>query len=251
MTWFKDKHLKNLVCRATLASTERKFNKYMTTIRRMNSEALQWLEAIPFHLWALSHEGGRRYRIMTTNISKVFNSVLKESRSLPVTALVQLTFFCLNSYFVAIRELSANRLASAKQFTPYVDAQIQGSVVKAGSMEIVLYDHVKGLFHVKSRRGRTHLLNLQEKKDTCGKTLIYGFPCSHIIAACQHRCVDFHFFVKATTLLKRTMIHGQAFSIQYSMKMSGLFMMVLQLDHLSQCNAWEMDVLNNLGCIMK
>ena len=132
----------------------------MTTIRRINSEVLQWLEAIPFHLWAFSHDGGRRYGIMTTNIYEVFNSVLKGARSLPVTALVQLTFFRLNSYFVARRELGANRLASVEQFTSYVDAQIQGRVVKAGSMEIVLYNHVKGLFHVNSRSGRTHRLNL-------------------------------------------------------------------------------------------
>ena len=50
MSRFKDKLLKNLVCRAALASTECKFNKHMTTIGRINSEALQWLEAIPFHL---------------------------------------------------------------------------------------------------------------------------------------------------------------------------------------------------------
>ena len=40
MTRFKDKFLKNLVCRAALASIERKFNKHMTTIGRINSEAL-------------------------------------------------------------------------------------------------------------------------------------------------------------------------------------------------------------------
>ena len=91
--------------------------------------------------------------MMTTNISEVFNSVLKGARSLPITALVQLTFFCLNSYFVARRELCANRLTSDEQFTPYVDAQIQGGVVKAGSMEIFLYDHVQSRFHVKSRSG--------------------------------------------------------------------------------------------------
>ena len=90
---------------------------------------------------------------MTTNILEVFNSVLKGARSLPVTALVQLTFFRLNSYFVARREVGANRLTSTEEFTPYVDAQIQVLVVKAGSMEIVLYDHVKSLFHVKSRSG--------------------------------------------------------------------------------------------------
>ena len=82
------------------------------------------------------------------------------------------------------------------QFTPYVGARIQGCVVKAGSMEIVLYDHIQGQFHVKSRSGRTHRLNLHDKNCTCGKTLIYGFPCSHIIAVCQHRCVDFQFFVQ-------------------------------------------------------
>ena len=77
----------------------------------------------------------------------------------------------------------------------YVDAQIQGRVVMVGSMEIVLYDHVKG-FHIKSRSGRTHRLDLHEKICTCGKTPIYGFSCSHIIATCQHRCVDFRLFVE-------------------------------------------------------
>ena len=64
-------------------------------------------------------------------------------------------------------------------------------------MEIVLYDHIQGRFHVKSRSGQTHCLNLHDKKCTCGKFLIYGFPCSHIIAACQHQCVDFRLFVQA------------------------------------------------------
>ena len=79
---------------------------------------------------------------MTTSMSKLFNSVLKGARNLPFTTLVQLTFFRLNNYFVARREQGANRLASDEQFTPYVDAQIQGRVVKASSMEIAFYDHI-------------------------------------------------------------------------------------------------------------
>ena len=100
------------------------------------------LEAIPLELWALSHDGGRRYGIMKTNMSEVFNSVLKGAHNLPITALVQLTFFRLNSYFVARREQGANRLAFDEQNTPYVDAHIKARVVKTGSMEIVLYDHI-------------------------------------------------------------------------------------------------------------
>ena len=88
MTQFKDKLLKNLVCKAALASTQRKFNKHMATIRRINSEARQWLEAVPFQLWQLSYDGGRRYGILTTNMLEAFNCVLKGARSLPFTALV-------------------------------------------------------------------------------------------------------------------------------------------------------------------
>ena len=112
MTRFKDKLLKNLVCRVVLATTQRKFNRHMATIRRINSKAQQWLKVIPLELWALSHDGGRRYGIMTTNMSEVFNSVLKGVCNLPITTLVQLTFFHLNSYFVARREQGANILTS-------------------------------------------------------------------------------------------------------------------------------------------
>ena len=52
---------------------------------------------------------------MTTNMFEVFNIVLKGARSLPITALVHMTFFRLNSYFVARREQDANILASDEQ----------------------------------------------------------------------------------------------------------------------------------------
>ena len=93
MTRFKDKILKNLMCRAALTTKIKKFNKHMNTIGRINAAAQQWLEVIPFEKWVLSHDRGRRYGIMTTNMSEVFNSVLKRARSLPVIVLVQLTFF--------------------------------------------------------------------------------------------------------------------------------------------------------------
>ena len=195
MNRLKDKTLKNLIYRVTLATKVGKFNKHMDTIEKINLEAQRWLETISFEKWALSHDGGQRYGIMTTNMCKVFNSVLKGAQSLFVIALVKFTFFRLKRYFVAKREQGYNILASNEQYTPYVDAKIKAHVVKAGSFEIVLYDYNLGRFHVKSKRGRTHRLNLHDHKCTCGKTLIYGFPCSHIIVACQFRSVDFRSFL--------------------------------------------------------
>ena len=111
MNRFKDKTLKNLVCKAALATKVGKFNKHMDTIRRINLEVQRWLETIPFEKLTLSHDGGRRYEIMTITMSEVFNSVLKGARNLLVTTLVQLTFLRLNRYFIAKREQGCNRLA--------------------------------------------------------------------------------------------------------------------------------------------
>ena len=196
MTRFKDKLLKNFICKAALPTTQHKFNRHMAIIGRINFKAQQWLEVILLELWALSHYGVRRYGIMTTNMSEVFNSVLKGARNLPITALVQLTFFCINSYFVARKKQGTKRLASDDQYTSFVDAQIKVRAVQARSMEIVFYNHIYGRFHVKSRSGRTQRLNLHVQKCTCGKTLAYEFPCSYIIAACHHRYVDFQLFVQ-------------------------------------------------------
>ena len=190
---------------------------------------------IPFKKWALSHDRGRRYGIMTTNMSKVFNSVFKVARSLPVTALVQLTVFRLNRYFVVRREQGYNILASDEQYTPYVDAKIKAHMVKVRSFEIVLYDHNQGRFHVKSKKGQTHRLNLHDHKCTYGgKTLIYGFPCSHIIAACQCRSVDFRSFVQGYYSTQSHYDTWQPYSVTSSMIINGLLMKVQPLCLLSQ-----------------
>ena len=77
-------------------------------------------------------------------------------------------------------------------------------MVKACSHEVVLYDHLQGLFHAKasmhnkktSSGGRTYQVNLREHGCTCGKLLIHGFSCSHIFVACKSRSIDFRSFVQ-------------------------------------------------------
>jgi hypothetical protein len=53
-------------------------------------------------------ESGSRYGVMTTNISEVFNFVLKDICSLPVSGIVDYTFHKCNEYFV-------NRWEKARQ----------------------------------------------------------------------------------------------------------------------------------------
>ena len=65
-------------------------------------------------------------------------------------------------------------------------------------------DHAEGRFHVKTkhyvgsnnRKPHTYHVNIQMGSCTCNKTLLLGFPCSHILAACHCRSIDFQQFVQ-------------------------------------------------------
>jgi hypothetical protein len=75
---------------------EKKFEARLKELENiLNYDAKAWLfEQLPEKSkWALTFdEGGSRYGIMTTNISEVFNFVLKDIRFLPVSSTVDYTF---------------------------------------------------------------------------------------------------------------------------------------------------------------
>ena len=58
-TRFKDKTLKDLMCRATMGSKVKKLFTQMDTIGWINANTKNWLEHIPLEKLALSHDGGR------------------------------------------------------------------------------------------------------------------------------------------------------------------------------------------------
>ncbi|VFQ83642.1 unnamed protein product [Cuscuta campestris] len=90
---FQSKKLWTLMYRADEALNRSEFDLLILRIASKNQEAYNWLNAIPKHKWALSHdEGGARYGIMTTNSSESFNNVLEGSRCLPVYAIVKFTY---------------------------------------------------------------------------------------------------------------------------------------------------------------
>ena len=60
----------------------------MGRIRTVNEEAWSWLSEIEKEKWALAHDDGLRYGVLTTNLSEVFNSVLRGARNVPITACV-------------------------------------------------------------------------------------------------------------------------------------------------------------------
>jgi hypothetical protein len=83
---------------------EKKFEATLKEMEKiLNDDAKSWLfEQLPKKSkWDLAFdEGDSRYRIMTMNISEVFNFILKGIHSLPVSGIMDYTFHKCNEYFL-------------------------------------------------------------------------------------------------------------------------------------------------------
>jgi hypothetical protein len=97
---------------------EKKFKTRLKELEKiLNDDANAWLfEQLPEKSkWTLAFdEGGSRYGIMTTNISEVFNFVLKGIHSLPIFGIVDYTFYKCNEYFVSRWEKTRQSLAKGE-----------------------------------------------------------------------------------------------------------------------------------------
>jgi hypothetical protein len=83
---------------------EKNFDARLKELEKiLNDDAKAWLfeQLSKKSKWALAFdEGGSRYGIMTTNISEVFNFILKDIRSLLVSCIMDYTFHKCNEYLV-------------------------------------------------------------------------------------------------------------------------------------------------------
>ncbi|CAK8561488.1 unnamed protein product [Lathyrus sativus] len=99
MREIKDKDLRKKLVNMGYALTEATFNYYHGEIRRTDIEASNWIDNIPREKWARAFDGGQCWGHMTSNLVEAMNSVLKATRNLPITALVQSTYYQMGSLF--------------------------------------------------------------------------------------------------------------------------------------------------------
>ena len=79
-----NKNLKAMVMWASMENQLRKYQKTRDRITQLNADGEKYLTEIPMEKWMLAHDGGHRYRAMTTNLSESFNRILKSARNLPI-----------------------------------------------------------------------------------------------------------------------------------------------------------------------
>ena len=97
--------LKKLLGRIAEQRQQVKVMKGLKAIATAKREAIFWIDDVgDMSKWSLCHDGGHRYDVTNTNLAEVFNYAMKGVRFLPLTTLVEFTFYRVNDYFVQRRE---------------------------------------------------------------------------------------------------------------------------------------------------
>ena len=161
---FDNPTLKALALKAGYATHEAKFESIMQTIKEAEINLLRGVDPIDRRIarympytylisedldkWTQSHDGGRCYGAMTTNISECFHGVLKGARGLPIAAMVEFTWFKLVAYFHDRHKQITSDLSRGKVWSDYVMEIYNKNEQKIAGHTLRNYNHVEGIYQV-------------------------------------------------------------------------------------------------------
>ncbi|KAJ9672503.1 hypothetical protein PVL29_025922 [Vitis rotundifolia] len=200
---FKNKVLKELAYRAGCQHQPRKYERYMEELKRLDEKSLAWFSKLDTQKWTQAYDLGYRYGWMTTNIAECINRVLKGARMLPITALVQLTFYRCVSYFETRRAEIRARMAAGDVYTTYAIEKFRRAEAKASGHTVTIFHRIQQTFEVITAlhgfhmdKGRNkQVVKLNEGTCSCNKWQSFGIPCSHVLAVSAHMRIDSWQFV--------------------------------------------------------
>nr|XP_027087692.1 uncharacterized protein LOC113709138 [Coffea arabica] len=185
---FRNERLKSLMWGAGKANQTRKYEDYMSVIFSISPEAYAWLTggSVRPEQWALCKDGGYRWGHATTNMAECFNNLLRESRFLPITALIRYTFNQTVDLFVKNHKMAWDQVYHLPLYgwEKYVANEQKG---RAHSVQV--FDHRRGIYCITTAYRQAHIgghaqtVDIGNRTCTCGKWRELRFPCSHAIAA--------------------------------------------------------------------
>ncbi|CAK8535662.1 unnamed protein product [Lathyrus sativus] len=151
MREIKDKELRKKLINMGYALMEATFNYYRGKIRRTDIEASCWIDNIPMKKWSRAYDGGQRWGHMTTNLAEAMNSVLKATRNLPITALLQSTYYRMGSLFGKRGHQLTKILASCRVFTDGCNKGMTDEVAKDNAHDVMQFDCERFYFMVQEK----------------------------------------------------------------------------------------------------
>ncbi|KAK6153435.1 hypothetical protein DH2020_013074 [Rehmannia glutinosa] len=199
---YKNVTLKDLCWQAGAHVRIRTFEKIMEEIKKYSEDTHSYLDAIDKTKWTLSHDDGRRYGILTTNISECMNSVLKGARRLPISALVRFTLTRTAKCLYKRMEDVAMAMESKKMWPDEILQKYHKQQRLALNHSVQMYDFQTQTTSVITiapgkSRVRTFRVKLSAQECSCRQWKSDGIPCSHAMQACKYVNIDPTNFMKS------------------------------------------------------
>ncbi|KAF1889901.1 hypothetical protein Lal_00025231 [Lupinus albus] len=195
-----------------------RFERMLDDLRQKNPRAAAWLDNIPKEKWTQSYDEGRRYGHMTTNLAECVNGVLKGSRALPITSLVQATYHRLNSWFLHHRNEATSMIMACHIYCEELTKVLNENNRKATCQTIRTFSRESGVFVVEvpgregSRHSKVYTVRLNQYWCECGEFQSLRLPCSHVIATCSSMNLDYRQFISPIYRLDNLLkVYGREF----------------------------------------
>ena len=183
---FPNKDLSRLMWRAASTHQVRKFESLIWQIREENEDAYEYLMEIPLEKWTVSHDGGKRWGVLTTNLSESFNGVLKKACGLPVTSMVRLSLEQTVERYTRRSKKAQQLLEQDELWTKRFKMKWEKNYESSKRHFIFYWNIPTGVYEVRSIQvdgtgGNPHCVSLNERKCDCGKWVNLHFACSHVM----------------------------------------------------------------------
>ncbi|KAH1254300.1 hypothetical protein GmHk_04G010767 [Glycine max] len=143
MTQDHEKLDSNLIATCVVAYTPCKhvFDQNLEKFHQLSPAIARWIDRISKEKWSMAYDtSGRRYGHMTTNLSECVNKVLKDCRSIPITALVKSTYSRCRKYFVDRGRQAQRQLREGQVYCSKLVTELGKNREQACSYIVRVYD---------------------------------------------------------------------------------------------------------------
>ncbi|KAF1879961.1 hypothetical protein Lal_00022085 [Lupinus albus] len=180
---FRNPDLKDKVIEMGYELIRPRFERMLSALHEKNPRAGAWLDNIPKAKSAQCYDEGRR--------------VLKGSRALPIIALVQTTYYRLNSWFVDHRDEAVNMIKAGHIYCEELTNVIKENQLQSTCQLVRSFSRETGVAEVEApsrfggRHSKVYTVKLTDSWSDCEEFQSLRLPCSHAIATCSNLNLDY------------------------------------------------------------
>ncbi|XP_012572487.1 uncharacterized protein [Cicer arietinum] len=206
---FKNGLMKDIVASVGYAMTQPSITYFRRQISDWSQDAVKWLDDTPKEQWLQSYDEGRRWGHMTTNLSECMNNVLKGTHNLPISSLVQTTYYRVTVKFEERGTHVQAMMTSGLIYSNTIIQNLNKERSMSNSHEVVIQNRAHSIFTVKElvrppsgRPVGTFKVDLDKRWCDCGEFQALHYPCSHVIVACSFIHRDYMMYVSSKYTLQ-------------------------------------------------